>query len=74
MAERHDERGMVVNSASDPQRPGEPVGGPKPDTSAPGTSAQETSVPTPPLDPAAARDSVERPAPGTAPGGDVERS
>lgn len=39
------DRGVAVNSGTDPQRPGTPPR-PVPETEAPGTTAQETSVPT----------------------------
>lgn len=39
------DRGVAVNSATDPQRPGT-TPAPVPDTAPPGTSAEETSVPT----------------------------
>ncbi|HYU40888.1 MAG TPA: hypothetical protein VEQ84_01940 [Vicinamibacteria bacterium] len=37
------DRGVAVNSGTDPQRPGTPAR-PVPETSPPGTSAEETSV------------------------------
>jgi len=39
------DHGIAVNSGTDPQRPGTPPR-PVPDTAAPGTSAEETSVTT----------------------------
>ena len=39
------DRGIAVNSGTDPQRPGTPAR-PVPETSPPGTSAEETSVTT----------------------------
>ena len=39
------DRGVAVNSGTDPQRPGTPAR-PLPDTTPPGTSAEETSVTT----------------------------
>ena len=44
------ERGVAVNSATDPQRPGTPTDRSPQDTSPPGTSAEETAVPTDPFD------------------------
>ena len=51
MAKRNDssdpERNVVVNSATDPQRPGSPSGPPAAkDSHPPGTAAAETTVPT----------------------------
>jgi hypothetical protein len=51
MATRNDstdpERGVAVNSATDPQRPGSPSGTPAAkDSDPPGTTAAETTVPT----------------------------
>ena len=43
------DRGVAVNSASDPQKPGEPTRRPPGDAHPPGTSAEETSVPTDPF-------------------------
>ena len=42
------DHGIAVNSGTDPQRPGTPAR-PVPETSPPGTSAAETSVPTDPF-------------------------
>jgi hypothetical protein len=39
------DHGVAVNSGTDPQRPGTPPR-PAPDSAPPGTSAEETSVPT----------------------------
>jgi hypothetical protein len=47
----HDpDRGVAVNSATDPQRPGEPTRQPPRDPYPPGTSAEETPAPTDPFD------------------------
>jgi hypothetical protein len=55
------ERGIVVNSATDPQRPGSPSTRPTGDPFPAGTSAQDTGLP------------AEMPAPTTRPGdSDVE--
>jgi hypothetical protein len=43
------DRGVAVNSGTDPQRPGQPPR-PAPDADATGTSAAETSVPAHPFD------------------------
>ena len=44
------ERGVATNSAGDPQRPGEPTARRPKDAYPPGTSAEETGVPTDPFD------------------------
>jgi hypothetical protein len=44
------DRGITVNSATDPQRPGEPTWRRPTDGQPPGTSAEETSVPAGPFD------------------------
>ncbi|HUG54199.1 MAG TPA: hypothetical protein VMR21_11375 [Vicinamibacteria bacterium] len=59
------DRGVAVNSGTDPQRPGE-AAHPVPDQDPPGTSAEETSVPTDRFD------ATRKPA-APARGTDVER-
>ena len=69
-AEPDPDRGVAVNSATDPTRPGttpRPVADPSP----PGTSAQETSVPKGGAPAPPSRADVERP--GEGPAKDVER-
>jgi hypothetical protein len=52
------DRGIAVNSASDPQRPGAPIRRPPADTAPPGASSEETSTPEP--GPSAGPADVER--------------
>ena len=58
------DHGIAVNTGTDPQRPGTPAR-PRPDSAPPGTSADETSVPT------GRFDATHTPAPRSSPG-DVE--
>lgn len=66
------DRGIPVNSGTDPTRPGTPAKKPTAEPDSPGTSAPETSISGGDIPVPAERDNVERSSGGST--SDVERS